>query len=148
MGWVTMRTNLQIHFMHRHRYDTVVILEEGNCPHPCCLACEMIIPWETLNCHNHATALCAWGSERKRRWLAKEEDQSGEVTPFRDFNRTLETLFSFKYLWRLLMATKNDWPEFIDNAWKAKNRLSCLAQILGKKVADNWMSGRFYVAVV
>ena len=47
-----MRTNLQIHFIHRHVQYTVVILEEGNSPHPLCPACDMFVPWSALNlCH-------------------------------------------------------------------------------------------------
>ena len=37
-GQVTTRTNLLIHFVHCHMGDTVVILEEGNRPHPRCPA--------------------------------------------------------------------------------------------------------------
>ena len=44
-GRVTAYTNFRIHFVHRHVQDTVVILEEGNRPHPCFLACDMFIPW-------------------------------------------------------------------------------------------------------
>ena len=29
-GRMTTRTNLRIHFVHRHMWDTIVILEEGN----------------------------------------------------------------------------------------------------------------------
>ena len=39
------RTNLRIHFIHCHVQYTLVILEEGNCPHPWCLDCDMFVPW-------------------------------------------------------------------------------------------------------
>ena len=32
LGGSSSRTNLQIHFAHRHMWDTIVILEEGNRP--------------------------------------------------------------------------------------------------------------------
>ena len=47
-GRVMMRTNLHIHFVHRHMGNTVLILEEGNRPHPFCPAwngpaCDMFV---------------------------------------------------------------------------------------------------------
>ena len=35
-GRVTGRTNLRIHFVYRHMQDMIVIMEEGNFPHPHC----------------------------------------------------------------------------------------------------------------
>ena len=35
---------MQVHFLHRHVLDTVVILEEGNLPHPRCTRCDMMVP--------------------------------------------------------------------------------------------------------
>ena len=35
-GRVAMRTEMQVHFVHRHVLDTMVILEEGTTPHPRC----------------------------------------------------------------------------------------------------------------
>ena len=34
LGILVMRTAMQVHFVHRHVLDTVVILEEGNFPNP------------------------------------------------------------------------------------------------------------------
>ena len=34
--WAATRTAMRVHFLHRHVLDTVVILEEGNLPHPRC----------------------------------------------------------------------------------------------------------------
>ena len=48
-GQATMRTNLWIHFVHFHVQDTVVIMKEGNRPHPHCQTCEMFVPWAVLN---------------------------------------------------------------------------------------------------
>ena len=60
-----MRTNLRIHFLYRHVQDTVVILEEGNLPHPHCTACDMFIPWLALNLRQQDMALCACVVDRK-----------------------------------------------------------------------------------
>ena len=35
-GRVATRTEMRVHFLQRHVLDTVVILEEGNFPHPQC----------------------------------------------------------------------------------------------------------------
>ena len=35
-GRAATRTAMRVHFMHRHVLETVVILEEGNLPHPLC----------------------------------------------------------------------------------------------------------------
>ena len=52
------RTNIQAHFVHCPMKDTIVILEEGNLPHPICLDCDIIVPWTALNwCHSD-TFLC------------------------------------------------------------------------------------------
>ena len=42
-GGGTNRTNLQVHFMHCHVRDTIVILEEGNRPYPCFPTCDMFV---------------------------------------------------------------------------------------------------------
>ena len=43
--WAAMR----IHFWHRNVQDTVVILEEGNLPHPRCPLCKILVPGQPLN---------------------------------------------------------------------------------------------------
>ena len=48
-GQETTRTNLWIHFVHRHVRDTIVMMEEGDRPHPRCLVCDMFILWVELN---------------------------------------------------------------------------------------------------
>ena len=49
-GRVTTRTNLRIHFVHRHIGNMVLILEGGNRPHPFCPswtgpACDMFVTY-------------------------------------------------------------------------------------------------------
>ena len=34
------QTNLRVQFAHRHEWDTIVILEEGNQPYPRCPQCD------------------------------------------------------------------------------------------------------------
>ena len=47
--WTSMRTAMRVHFWNRHVRDTVVILEEGNLPHPRCTLCNMMVRWKDLN---------------------------------------------------------------------------------------------------
>ena len=48
LGGASSRTNLWIHFAHRHVQDTTGILEEGNRPFPRCPQCDMIVPKRPL----------------------------------------------------------------------------------------------------
>ena len=65
-GRAVTRTAMQVHFIHWHVLDTVVILEEGNLPHPRCPQFDMLDPWRTLNRRHPATSQCASGTEQKR----------------------------------------------------------------------------------
>ena len=42
-GRELVRTNPWIHFVNGHMQDTILILEEGKCPHPLCLYYNMFI---------------------------------------------------------------------------------------------------------
>ena len=59
--------------MHRNFLDTVVMLEEGNFPHPRCAWCDMQVPRRALNGQHPGNAQCLKGAERKRRQLAETE---------------------------------------------------------------------------
>ena len=43
-GRAAMRTAMRVHFLHRHVWYTVVILEEVNLPHPWCPRCKILVP--------------------------------------------------------------------------------------------------------
>ena len=68
-----MRTNILIHSMHCHMRETLVILEVSNRPQPCCLACEMFIPWAALKLCHPMTALYAKGVESNISRLVEDE---------------------------------------------------------------------------
>ena len=72
-GRVDTRTAMRVHFVHRHVLDTVVILEEGNFPHPRYARCDMLVPWQELNGRHLGTAQCNKGEEQKRRRMAEAE---------------------------------------------------------------------------
>ena len=60
-GRAVMWTAMRVNFIHRNVQDNVVILEEGNLPHPRCPQCDMLVPWRALNMRHLATAQCARG---------------------------------------------------------------------------------------
>ena len=72
-GRAATRMAMRVHFFHWHVRDTVIILEEGNLPHPRCPRCDMLVTWITLNRRHLATAQCSNGSKRKHRRLVEEE---------------------------------------------------------------------------
>ena len=72
-GRAGMRTAIHVHLWRRHVRDTIIILEEGNLPHPRCENCDMFVPWRALNGRHKSTMMCKSGVERKRRRLAEAE---------------------------------------------------------------------------
>ena len=48
-GRATTRTAMIVQLWHRYVRDTMVILEEGNLPHPRSPLCDMLVPWKALN---------------------------------------------------------------------------------------------------
>ena len=80
---MTSRSNLQIHFVHHHVRDTIVILEEGNLPHPRCPDCDMFVPWTELKFQHPTTIICARWAEQKLRRLAEEEAIEGICARFK-----------------------------------------------------------------
>ena len=68
-GQVSTRTAMKLHFWNQNVIDTVVILEEGNLPHPRCPLCDMMVPWKALNGTHRHTAQCIQVAKRKRRQL-------------------------------------------------------------------------------
>ena len=61
-GTLATRTAMQVHFVHWHVQDTVVMLEEVNFPHPRCARCDMQVPRKALNGRHLGTAQCAKGA--------------------------------------------------------------------------------------
>ena len=90
------RNNLRIHFVHRHVWDTVVILEEGNRPHPHCPRCDMFVPWGALNGCHPTMALCRRGEGRKFRILTVEEAWAGTERAFKAYGHPLIMVLYFK----------------------------------------------------
>ena len=54
-GRAGTRTAMRVHFWRRHVRDTIIILEEGNLPHPRYENCDMFVPWRALNDRHKST---------------------------------------------------------------------------------------------
>ena len=112
---VNFHTVIRIHFLHRHVRDTVIIVEEGNLPHPWCARCYMLVLWAALNGHHPNTSQCVKGAENNRCRLAAEEMWESNERSLRAYVRPLTSLSSFKYLGRIIGASDNEWPAVVSN---------------------------------
>ena len=84
-----MKTVIRIHFLYRHMKDTIIILYDGNLPHPQCPCCDMLVLWAALNSCHPNTAQCAKGGERKFCMLAAEDMRASTERAFREYGRPL-----------------------------------------------------------
>ena len=55
-GRASKRTYMMVQLCHRYVRDTVVILEEGNLPHPWFPLCDILLTWKDLNGMHRRTA--------------------------------------------------------------------------------------------
>ena len=94
-GSLTTRTAMRVHFVHRHIQDTVVMLEEGNLPHPQCPRCDLQVPRKALNGSHLGTAQCKKGAERKRRRRAETETQENLERAFHAYGKPMEAVSEF-----------------------------------------------------
>ena len=120
-GRVATRTAKRVHFLHRHVLDTVVILEEGNLPHPRCPRCDILVPQRALNGRHPATAQCARGDERKRRRLAEAETRESSEQAFEAYGEPIHNVLEFRYLGMVLTAGDDEWLAVVGNLGKARN---------------------------
>ena len=82
---VTIRTGHHVNFLHRHVWDTVIIVEELNLPHPRCPRCDMMVTCTALNGRHPNTVKCKKGAERKQHGLAVEELRESTEQYFRSY---------------------------------------------------------------
>ena len=74
--------NLQIHFVHRHMRDIIVIMWGLNISHLYCLGCYMFVHFKALNGRHPTMALCVRGYASKCCRLVAEEAQDGTEIAF------------------------------------------------------------------
>ena len=72
-GTAYSRTNLQVHFAYQNPRDSIVVMVEGNEPHPLCPQCDMFVPQEALNRVHPTSGMCRRGTERKRQRMVVKE---------------------------------------------------------------------------
>ena len=78
---------MRVHFWRRHVRDTIIILEEGNLPHPRCENFYMFVLWWALNGRHKSTMMCKSGVERKRRRLAEAEIRESTEMSFEVYGK-------------------------------------------------------------
>ena len=135
-GKMETRIAMRVHFVHRHVLDTVVMLEEGNFPHPRCAKFDMQVPRRALNGRHLGTPQCDKGAERKRWRLAETETRENSERAFEAYGEPIESVSEFKYLGRILTATDDDWPAVVGNLGKARRSWGRLSRVLGREGAD------------
>ena len=101
-----------VHFFHRNIRDTMIILEEGNLPHPSWTCFNMLVPWKALS-GRHTTEQCTKGAEQKRCRLVVEEMRESTATYFQSYIRPLESVTSFKCLEQIMTDMDDDWMEVV-----------------------------------
>ena len=148
LGQARTRTAMRMHFFNRHVRDIVIILEEGNLPHPCFPQCDMMVPRWELNGRDHATAQCAKSAEQKKRRMAEAELREITERAFKAYGKPLENVSAFKYLERVMKAGDDDWPAVAGNLSKTRKRRGSLLRIICREGADARVSGKLFKALV
>ena len=98
----------------------MIILEDGNPPHPRCSRCDMLVLWRALNGKHHDTVMCRKGAERKRRRMAETELRESTERAFEAYGNPIEAVSSFKYLGRIMTAGDDDCPAVAGNLVNAR----------------------------
>ena len=119
-GRAGKRTATRMHFCSWHVRDIVIILEEGNLPHPRCSRCDMLVPRQALNGRHHATGMCRKGMDQKRRRMGKANMRYSTENAFKDYGKPIETFTKFKYLGRVMTVGDDDWLAVAGNLEKAR----------------------------
>ena len=134
---------MQVNFLHRNVLDTVVILEEGNLPHPKCPQVDMLVPYHILNGRHPATAQYARGAEQKRRRLSEADLMESTEMSFKDYGAPLKNVTAFKYLGWVMTTGDDDWHAVVGNLQRVRKSWGRLSRILIRKGADPNVSGHF-----
>ena len=135
------RTEMWVHFMHRHVLDTVVMLKEGNFSHPWCAKCDMQVPRRALNGRHLGIAQCAKGAERKRRRLEETETREKSERASKAYGVPIESVSEFKYLGRILTASDDDWLAVVRNLRKARRSWGRLSRVLSRENRPKGVTG-------
>ena len=94
-GRAGTRTAMRVHFWRRHVQDTIIILEEGNLPHPRCENCDMFVLWRALNGRHKSKMMCKSGAERKRQRLAEAEIRESTEMALEGYGKQIKSVPRF-----------------------------------------------------
>ena len=61
-GRETIHTNLQLHYIHRHLEDTIVVLNKGPFPHSLCNQCNILLTQKIMLARHLGTKILKRGS--------------------------------------------------------------------------------------
>ena len=100
--------------------DRILILEEGNQPHPRCTQCDMFSPGEALHWAHPTSVICRHRSERKVRRLVVEDTEECKGRVFSAYGKPLTAVPLFKYLGRTSLSSDNDWQAGEQNLQRAR----------------------------
>ena len=142
-GRAGTRTAMRVHLWRRHVRDIIIILEEGDLPHPRYENCAMFVPWRTLNGRHKSTEMCRSGAERKRRRLAEEEIRDSTEMTFKVYGQQIQSVPRFKYLGRVLTEGDDVWTTVAGNLAKVRKSWGRLQGILSREGATKQMLGNF-----
>ena len=112
-GQSATQTVIMVHFWYRHVRDTIVIMEEGNLPHPQFPMCDKLVPWRSQNGMHRCTVQCKTRTERNQRCLAAEEEREVTSRAFIAYWTPLEMVTSFRYLERATLAADEYWTAVV-----------------------------------
>ena len=121
----------------------MVILEEGNLPHPQCTRCDILVARWALDGMQPATDQCDRGGGKKRWRLAEAELRESLERAFEAYEEPLENVMAFRYLGWVLTAGDYDWISVVGNLGKAIKSWGWLSQILSREGTDLIVLGNF-----
>ena len=114
---------MRVHFLHQHVRDTVIILEEGNLPHPWCPLARHTGALEGPEwAARHHCSVCQGAGAEEAEFVRigyEGERREGILGLRQAYGRPLAMVTSFKYLGRVLTLVDFNWPEVIGNLCKA-----------------------------
>ena len=108
LGGTSNRSNLQVHFSHRHVRDTALILEKGNWPYPQFPSYDTFASHKSLNGRHLVTDFFRRREKQKWRRLAEGGARVWKATEITAYGIPLTPLApfaSFKYLEHVLSAS-------------------------------------------
>ena len=83
-----------------------------------------------------------------KQWRPEEEEErAGTEMEITAYGIPLTPVTSFKYLGRVLLEAKNNWPEVSGSLQRARKKWERQSRMLSREGADAWTLGRIYVEV-